>query len=252
VTTKISVITATLNNKACIEGCIKSVLTQNYKNIEYIIIDGGSTDGTIDVIKKYKDTISKWISESDRGIYDALNKGIKLASGDIIGFLHADDFYANNRVLETIVSHITKHNVDSCYGDLFYVDKYNSDKVVRHWKSRPYRDGLFKRGWMPPHPTFFVKKEIYDKFGYFNTEFKIAADYELMLRFLEKYKISTHYIPEVFIKMRIGGTSNKSMKNIFIKSCEDYKAWKINSLNGGISTILLKNLSKIPQFLRKY
>ena len=248
---KISIITSVFNNTEFIEDCIKSVLKQNYKNIEYIIIDGGSTDGTIDVIKKYEEKISKYISEPDKGIYDALNKGIKLTSGDIIGFLHADDFYANNSVLETVVLHMTKHDVDSCYGDLFYINKSNPNKVIRHWKSRPYKDGLFKMGWMPPHPTFFVKKEIYDKFGYFNTEFKIAADYELMLRFLEKYKISTHYIPDVFIKMRIGGVSNRSLKNIFIKSCEDYKAWKINNLNGGISTILLKNLSKIPQFLWK-
>jgi glycosyltransferase len=248
---QISVITSVFNNKEFIEDCIKSVLKQNYKNIEYIIVDGGSTDGTIDAIKKYEDKISKWTSEPDKGIYDALNKGIKLATGDIIGFLHADDFYAHNKVLEIVVSHMIKRNVDSCYGDLFYVDKYNPNKVVRHWKSNTYREGLFKRGWMPPHPTFFVKKELYDMFGYFNTEFKIAADYELMLRFLEKHKISTYYIPEVLIKMRIGGMSNRNIKNIFIKSCEDYKAWKVNNLHGGISTILLKNLSKIPQFLRK-
>lgn len=248
---KISIITAVLNKKEVMERCIRSIFSQTYQNIEYIVIDGGSTDGTLEIIKRYDGKIAKWISEPDRGIYDALNKGLKLATGDVIGFLHADDIYAHDRVLETIVLHMTEFNVDSCYGDLLYVDKENPDKVIRYWKSSPYRNGLFERGWMPPHPTFFVRKEIYDKYGSFNTDFKIAADYELMLRFLEKEKISTHYIPEVLIKMRVGGMSNQNLRNIFIKTTEDYKAWKVNNLHGGAATILFKNLSKIPQFFKK-
>lgn len=248
---KVSIITAVINGVETIEDCIKSVLCQSYKDVEYVIIDGNSTDGTLDVINRYKNKIAKVVGESDKGIYDALNKGIKLATGDIIGFLHSDDFYANDRIIEKVADVFMKYNVDSCYGDLQYVYKNDTKKVIRHWKSSKYEHGKFKYGWMPPHPTFFVKKKIYDEYGYFNTNFKIAADYELMLRFLEGHRISTYYIPEVLIKMRLGGMSNRSFKNMFIKSSEDYRAWKINNLNGGFYSILLKNLSKIPQFLKR-
>lgn len=244
---KVSIITVVYNNKTYIEDCIRSVLSQTYKDIEHIIIDGGSADGTLDVIKQYKDKISKVISEPDNGIYDALNKGIRLASGNIVGFLHADDIYANDKVIDKVAYVFMKNSIDSCYGDLQYVKKDNINRVIRHWKSSEYEYRKFKYGWMPPHPTLFVKREIYDKYGSFNTEYKIAADYELMLRLLWKYKISTHYIPEVLIKMRIGGASNKSLKNLIRKSSEDYKAIK-NYNAGGIYTLFLKNLSKIPQF----
>jgi glycosyltransferase len=246
---KTSIITAVFNNKLYIDSCIESVLGQTHQGIEHIIIDGGSTDGTTDVIRKYEGRVSKWISEPDNGIYDAMNKGIKLASGDIIGFLHADDIYAHERVIETVVTQMTKRNVDSCYGDLMYVDKENLDKVIRYWKSRPYDRGLFRKGWMPPHPTFFVRKMTYDKYGCFNTDFKIAADYELMLRFLEKQKVSTYYVPEVLIKMRVGGASNRSVINMMRKSSEDYRAMKMHDA-GGLATLLRKNLSKIPQFFK--
>lgn len=201
------------------------------------------------MIKKYSNKITKFISEPDHGIYDALNKGIQLSSGNVIGILHSDDFYAHDQVLKKVADVFDQQKVDSCYGDLLYVSKKNINKVVRYWKSSDYRYGKFKYGWMPPHPTFFVRKEMYDQYGYFNTHFRIAADYELMLRFLERHRISTYYIPEVLIKMRLGGTSNRSLKNIFTKSAEDYRAWKVNHLNGGLNTIFLKNFSKIPQFL---
>lgn len=248
---KVSVITAVFNGAKTIQDCIKSVSGQIYPNIEHIIIDGGSTDGTLEVIKRYTEKRVNIVSEPDNGIYDALNKGIRQASGEVIGLLYSDDFYAHDRVIEKVADIFMKYNIDSCYGDLQYVDKNNPDKVIRYWKSSQYRHGKFKYGWMPPHSTFFVKKEIYNKYGYFNTNFKIAADYELMLRFLEKHKISTYYTPEVFIKMRIGGTSNRNIKNLIIKSNEDYRAWKVNNLNGGFYTILLKNLCKIPQFFKK-
>ena len=247
---KVSVITAVFNGAKTIQDCIKSVSGQIYPNIEHIIIDGGSTDGTLEVIKRYTEKRVNIVSEPDKGIYDALNKGIRQASGEVIGLLYSDDFYAHDRVIEKVADIFMKYNIDSCYGDLQYVDKNNPDKVIRYWKSSQYRHGKFKYGWMPPHSTFFVKKEIYNKYGYFNTNFKIAADYELMLRFLEKHKISTYYTPEVFIKMRIGGTSNRNIKNLIIKSNEDYRAWKVNNLNGGFYTILLKNLCKIPQFFK--
>ncbi len=148
-----------------------------------------------------------------------------------------------------LVDVIIMQKDDSCSGDLLYVDRRNTERIIRSWKSSPHKDGLFKRGWMPPHPTFFFRRDAYIRYGCFNTDFRIAADYELLLRFLEKYKISSHYIPEVFIKMRVGGVSNRSLKNLLIKSSEDYKAWKVNGLYGGLYTILLKNLYKLPQFL---
>ncbi len=243
----LSIITAVRNGAETLRGCIESVKKQTV-SAEHIIIDGASTDGTFDIVAQYRSSIAKVISEPDQGIYDALNKGIRLASGDVIGLLHGDDFYAHERVLETVMDVFEKQNVDSCYGDLLYVYKNDIDKVIRYWKSSEYRPGKFKYGWMPPHPTFFVKREIYEKYGYFNTDFRIAADYELMLRFLEKHRISTCYIPQVLIKMRLGGASNKSLKNMWMKSSEDYRAWKVNSLNGGLPTIFLKNVSKIPQF----
>jgi glycosyltransferase len=249
---KVSIITAAFNNFATIEDSIQSVINQKYENVEYIIVDGGSTDGTVEIVKKYKDKITKWVSEADKGIYHALNKGLKMATGDIIGFLHADDMYAHSMVIDWVVSRIMNCDSESCYGDLLYVQRKDINKVIRYWRSCYYTEGLFRKGWMPPHPTFFVKKKVYERYGCFNTDFKIAADYELMLRFLEKNKVSTHYIPEVLIKMRTGGKSNGSLKNIFLKSSEDYKAWKVNNLDGGFYTILLKNISKLPQFFNTH
>jgi len=248
---RVSIITVVHNNRATMEDCVENVLSQSYKEIEYIVVDGGSNDGTIDVIQAYRERISRWVSEPDQGIYDAMNKGIRMATGEVIGFLHSSDVYAHPKVIEEVVQVFEDSNVSSVYGDLQYVDKENLNRVIRNWKSSPYRHGKFKLGWMPPHPTFFVRKEIYEKYGYFNTHFRIAGDYELMLRFLERYRISAAYIPEVLVKMRWGGISNGGVKNILIKSYEDYRAWGMNDLNGRVHTILFKNLSKIPQFLEK-
>lgn len=245
---KVSIITAVYNNRETIEQCITSVAGQNYENVEHIVIDGGSTDGSLEIIKQYQSGFSFWTSEKDKGVYHALNRGIESATGDVIGFLHADDIYADKNVIDWVVSGILNYNVESCYGDLLYISRRNINKTVRQWTSRPYSEGLFQKGWMPPHPTFFVKKDVYIKYGNFNTDFKIAADYELMLRFLGKHKISTCYIPRVLVKMRTGGTSNRNIKNLIVKSYEDYKACKINNLRHGVYTVALKNLSKIPQF----
>ena len=248
---KVSIITPVFNGKKTIRETINSVLSQEYRNIEHIVIDGYSTDGTLEMISDYNHRIAKVVSEPDRGIYDALNKGIQLSTGDIIGILHSGDLYAHDRVLQRVVDGFENQNKDSCYGDLQYVDQNDPQRVIRRWKSSCYRDGKFKLGWMPPHPTFFVKREIYEKYGSFNKGFRIAGDYELMLRFLAKQKISVFYIPEVLVKMRMGGISNRSVKDLWVKSREDYKAWKINRLRGSLFIILLKNLSKLPQFLRR-
>jgi len=232
-----------------IGDCLQSVIGQTYDDIEYIVIDGASTDGTFETISRYKNRISKIISEKDDGFIYAMNKGITLASGDVIGFLHSDDFYANDKVIEKISESFSQNDIDSLYGDLVYVRKNNPDNVVRYWQSGEHSAEKIRRGWMPAHPTFFVKKKIYDKCGCFDTTFKISMDYENVLRLLYKYRISTYYLPEVIIKMRFGGVSNKGLKNIVTKTFEDYIACRRHGL--GVSTVLLKNILKLPQFLLK-
>lgn len=247
---KISIITSVYNNAATIEDAIKSVLSQTYSNIEYIVVDGASKDGTTNIIKKYENQISKFVSEKDKGIYDGLNKGVELATGDVIAFLHSDDIYENENVISDVVKLFQSTNTDSIYGDLVYVDKNDTNKIFRYWKSGQYNFRKLCNGWMPPHPTFFVKREFYEKYGKFDLNFEIAADYDFMLRMLGKYKITTTYLPKVLYKMRIGGASNRSLKNIIQKSKEDIKALKNNDI-GGLHTIILKNLIKIPQFFKK-
>lgn len=245
---KISIITTTFNSESTIEDTVKSVISQSYPDIEYIIIDGKSIDTTLTIIDKYQDKISKIISEKDKGIYFALNKGIELATGEIIGILHSDDFYAHENVISKVVYEFEDGTTDCVYGDLQYVDKINTDKIIRNWKSGTYQHGMFLKGWMPPHPTFFLKKEHYLKYGCFNTSLKSAADYELMLRLLHKHRLSVKYIPEVLVKMRVGGKSNVSLTNRVNANKEDRLAWKINGLKPGMLTLLLKPLSKLSQF----
>ena len=244
-----SIITTVLNNKEFIEDAINSVLNQTYPDIEYIIIDGGSTDGTLDIIKKYENRITKLISEPDNGIYDALNKGIELSSGDIIGFLHADDVFACNNAIEKVAKKFLLYPVRVIYSDLEYVKKKNLDKVFRYWKAGSYKNISFSFGWMPPHPTLFVRREIYEQYGKFNTSYKIAADYDLILRLLGKHKIPSTYIKEVLVRMRIGGTSNMSIKNILKKSIEDYLILRRNKIGFPLLTVILKNLLKVRQFI---
>lgn len=247
----VSILTAVLNSVNTIEDCIKSIQSQTYKNIEHIILDGGSTDGTLEVIKRYKNGIKKIVSEPDNGMYDAINKGLTLAEGEIIGILNSDDFYAHNKVIEKVVEKFKKEKVDSCYGDLVYVNKHDTSRIVRYWKSGEYKNGMMVYGWHPPHPSFFVKKEIYEKYGNFNTDLKIASDYEIMVRFLDKFKISTSYIPEVLVKMRIGGKSNRGLKNILLVSYEEYLAWKINGYRNCLFPVIMTKMYKIPQFFRR-
>lgn len=246
---KITIITSVYNKSDTIGKAIESVISQTYNNIEYIVVDGNSTDGTIDIIKNFWDRIDKFISEKDKGIYDALNKGIKAASGDVIGFLHSDDLFFDEFVIEKIANAFNKYNVDGVYGDLIYTYKHNTGKILRYWKSSQYRPDMLKKGWMPPHTALFLKKSVYDKFGGFDLDFKISADYDFMLRVL-KDGIKIKYIPETICKMRVGGESNKSLKNIIRKSNEDLRALRKNNI-GGIVTLFIKNFSKITQFLKK-
>ena len=245
---KVSIITVCYNSAETIENTIQSVLSQDYSTIEYIIVDGKSTDATLQIIEKYKTQISKIISEKDEGIYFAINKGIAMATGDIIAILHADDLYSNLQIISKVVRIFLEQQVDTVYGDLQYVERNDISKVRRNWRSGEYTEGLFLKGWMPPHPTFFVRKKCYEKYGVFNTLLKSSADYELMLRFLYKYKCSTAYIPEVLVKMRVGGKSNASLINRIKANREDKKAWLMNDLKPGIFTLIRKPFSKFGQF----
>lgn len=248
---KVTIITVCYNSEKTIEDTIQSVLNQDYPNIEYIIIDGLSTDSTLKIVNNYKGKISKIVSEKDAGLYDAINKGITSASGDIIANLNSDDFYIDNKVITDVVTKMEKEKSDSLYADLYYVDAIDTNKVTRHWVSGNYQQGQFFKGWMPPHPTFFVKKEIYNKYGDFNLNFKSAADYEIMLRFIHKHKCSISYLPRVVVKMRIGGVSNASLLNRIKANREDKKAWIVNGLKPKPYTLIFKPLSKIGQFLKK-
>jgi len=246
---KVSIITIAYNSAETIEDTIKSVVGQDYCNIEYIIIDGGSTDDTLSIVERYKESISTIVSEPDKGIYDAMNKGVQNATGDIIGILNSDDIYANETVISDVVKAIG--DSDSIYADLVYVDRENTEKVNRYWQSGEYKAGSFKKGWMPPHPTFFIKKSCYDKYGTYNLKLKSAADYELMLRMLHKHKISVTYLPKVITKMRVGGQSNVTLKNRLKANKEDRLAWTINDLKPGPLTLTMKPVRKIGQFFKK-
>lgn len=247
---KVSIITVCYNSEATIENTIRSVVMQSHKNIEYIIIDGSSTDKTKTIINKYSDEINVFVSEPDSGLYDAMNKGIGLATGDIIGLLNSDDFYKDNNVIEKVVEKFTG-NTDAVYGDIVYVDKDDIAKIKRYWHSGRFSRYKMKLGWMPPHPSFFVRNVIYKKYGAFNKNFKTSADYELMLRLIYKHKITMAYLPEVLVNMRDGGQSNVSLSNRIKANREDQMAWKINNLHVSLFFRLFKPLRKIPQFFMR-
>lgn len=248
---KVSIITVCYNSSETIESTIQSVVSQNYANIEYIIVDGLSTDDTLKIVDRYKNSITKIVSEKDNGIYDAINKGIAKATGDIIAILHADDFYTNENVISLIVDSFNNKNVETVYGDLQYVDRIDTTIVKRNWISGAYQKQNFLKGWMPPHPSFFARKKCYEKFGNFNTDLKSAADYELMLRFMYKNNCSVSYIPKVLVKMRVGGKSNISLMNRIKANREDKKAWEMNGLSPSMFTFIRKPLSKLGQFFNK-
>lgn len=246
---KVSIITATYNSAATIAHCMASVKNQTYQNIEHIIVDGGSTDHTLTIIQQ-NEFSGKLISEKDNGIYDAMNKGIDLATGAIIGILNSDDVYASNQIIEKLVQLFESSKADAIYGNLEYVDSVNTQKITRKWSAGPFSKKAFLFGWMPPHPTFFVKKELYLQYGKFNLNLYTAADYELMLRFMYKFAIKVAYLQEVMVKMRTGGASNQSIKNRLLANKGDRMAWEINGLKPYWFTLFAKPFRKITQFIR--
>ena len=245
--TKISIITATYNSARTLPDTLSSVATQDYPDIEHIIVDGVSEDKTLEIARACPH-VSRIISEPDRGLYDAMNKGILAAKGEIIGILNSDDFYANPQVISQVMAKMEALKVDLLYADLDYVDPVNTTRVVRSWKSCDYHKNRFLQGWMPPHPTLFVRRQVYEQFGLFNLEFRFAADYELMLRMLHKYSVSVCYLPETIVKMRAGGLSNASLLNRWKANREDRMAWRVNALKPHFYTIWMKPISKIVQY----
>lgn len=248
---KVSIITVCYNSAKTIEDTIQSVINQTYDNIEYIIVDGLSTDNTLEIVNKYKNKIAKVVSEKDAGLYDAINKGIDLATGDIVANINSDDFYIDNNVIADVVAKMEEKKSDTLYADLYYVEAIDTNKVTRNWVSGEYKKGMFFKGWMPPHPTFFVCKSVYDNYGKFNLELKSAADYEIMLRFIHKHECSICYLPRVVVRMRVGGLSNVSIKNRLKANREDKKAWEMNGLKPKPFTLIFKPLSKVLQFVKK-
>ncbi len=246
---KLSLITVTFNCENTLEDTFRSVQEQQCEDLEYIVIDGGSTDRTVEIIEKYDDIITFWSSSPDEGIYDAMNKGLKKATGDYVGFLHADDIFFSSITMSKIMTELKEHKPDAMYGDLEYVNSTDTDKVIRRWESCVYSPELLGKGWMPPHPTVYIKRDVIQQTGSFDTTYKIAADYDYILRLFTQQTLKFLYLPVVLVKMRLGGASNKSISNVILKSKEDIRALKKNGV-GGLFTLIRKNVSKIPQFFK--
>ena len=248
---KVTIITVTLNSARFLEESIRSVIEQDFSDIEHIVIDGGSTDGTLTIIEKYRSHIAKYVSEKDNGMYDAINKGMKIAGGDIIGILNSDDILASPDVITTIVAGFDEPEVDAVYGDLVYVDPLNISKIKREWKGLEFKRSRFKYGWMPAHPTFYFRKNLLEKFGYYETHYFTASDYEFMARYLFYFRVKAEYIPKLIVKMRTGGMSNISISKRLRANRRDFLAMKRNRIPFPFIVSLLKPLIKLHQFKRR-
>lgn len=245
---KVTIITVTYNSEKFLRDCIESVIHQDYPDIEHILIDGRSTDSTLSIIKEYEGRIARWVSEEDKGMYDAINKGMGMATGDIIGILNSDDMLASKEVISAIVNAFKVHKVDSTYGDLVYVDQQNTRKVIRYWKGLPYKRFRFNYGWMPAHPTFYFRKDLLKELGGYESHYFTAADYEFMARYLYRYRISAKYIPMLIVKMRVGGQSNRNLFSRVRANRRDYLAMKVNNIPFPHIASILKPLIKIRQY----
>ena len=248
---KVTIITVTMNSARYLEDCIRSVIEQDYADIEHIIVDGASTDGTLAIIEKYRGNIDKLISEKDDGMYDAINKGMKMAEGEIIGCLNSDDIFASPDVISKIAAGFENPGVDAVYGDLVYVDPLDISRVKREWKGIPFKRSRFKYGWMPAHPTFYFRKKLLEDFGYYETHYFTASDYEFMARYLFYFRVNALYIPRLIVKMRTGGMSNITIKKRLRANRRDYLAMKRNRIPFAFFVSMLKPLIKLHQFKRR-
>lgn len=247
----ISIITATFNSAKTLKDTIQSVLRQTNKDFEYLIIDGGSTDETIDIVKSYESEFSgrlKWVSEKDQGIYDAMNKGIMMASGDVVGILNSDDYFTSDDILQTVDNAFKSHEIDAIYGDIHFIRDGNPQKCVRYYSSRMFRPFWLRFGFMPAHPSFYCKREIFDKAGLYSLDYKIGADYEMMVRLFKRHKIKSLYVNKDFVTMRTGGASNNNVRIRLTLIEEDVKACRVNGIYTNRFFIMLKFLYKIFEF----
>jgi len=245
---KISIITVVYNGEAYLRDCIESIIHQSYPNVEYIIVDGDSTDGTLSIIEEYKMHVHQLISEPDQGLYDAINKGIAMASGEIVGILNADDMLADRNVIEQIAkSFILDSSIDAVYGDLNYVHPINN-KIIRTWKSKQADEKDIARGWMPAHPTLYIRKALFEKYGNYALNLGTAADYDLILRYFYQHQLKAYYLPFLMVNMRMGGISNKNFLSLLGAFQNDYKALKMNNMPYAFSVLLRKKLSKLKQY----
>ena len=247
---KVSIVTVCFNSAATIEDTIRSVHKQEYENIEHVIVDGGSTDGTVDIVKKYNGRIKKFISEPDEGIYDAMNKGLHLAQGDVVAFLNADDVYVSPTVISDVAAVLQADHTDGVYGDLIYLGRRNTNRIVRYWRAGQYRPRAFRSGWVPPHPTFFCHRDLYRQFGGFDPKYRIAGDFELMLRLIERHRIHVQYIPKPFVYMRAGGRAN-TLRGIIQGNHEIIQAFRRNDMAFPPAFFCAKLFRKARQFLRR-
>ncbi len=245
---KISVITAVYNRAGSIAQAVESIQAQSWPNVEHVVIDGASTDGTLQILQSCLGDGAVLVSEPDKGIYDALNKGLARATGDIVGLMHSDDFYADDNVLRSVADAFADPAVDAVYGDLEYVAKADTSRIIRRWQSGEYDRDKLSWGWMPPHPTLYLRRSVIEQWGGFDTGFRIAADYDAILRYFGRGQVRAAYIPRVLVKMRVGGESNRSLAKIWLKTREDYAALRRNGV-GGVGALAWKNLSKLRQFL---
>lgn len=249
---KVSIITTTYNSAATIKDTLLSVNSQDYPNIEHIIVDGNSSDNTLDIVRKYGKRVTTIISESDKGIYDAMNKGIGAATGDVVGILNSDDFYASSDVVSKIASTFeADKSIDGVYTNLYYVKQNNPQEIVRHWISKPFKAKSFFKGWHPPHPTLYIKREIYEKYGVFDLNFKLAADFELMLRLFERYGIKTKYLPFTAIRMRLGGATSKNISNMKKQNIECLRAFESNGFKAPLFYPIYRLFPKLLQYFKR-
>lgn len=245
--TSVSIVTAVLNRKHCVARALRSVSEQTYTDVEHVVVDGGSTDGTVDEVERHSHARMRLFAAPDNGPYEAINRGISKASGEIIGLLHSDDVYAGRDVLDTVAFQFEDPHIGAVYGDLVYVHSGDERRVVRYWRAGVFRPSQLALGWMPPHPTLFVRRRILYDLGLYDTSYKIAADYDAILRWFKSGRLHAAYIPQVLVRMTLGGASNGSLRQIFSKMREDYRAARMNRV-GGITTVALKNLRKLNQF----
>ncbi|MBN2133902.1 MAG: glycosyltransferase [Sedimentisphaerales bacterium] len=247
---KISIITVCYNCADTLEDTVESVGCQSHSDVEHIVVDGGSSDGTQDLVAEHDGRISKFVSEPDEGIYDAMNKGIRLAEGEFVAFLNADDMYADDRVISDVVAAAEAGDVDAVYGDLLYVRRDDTSKVVRYWKAGEYLPGAFRFGWVPPHPTFFCRRSVFERFGAFDSAYRLAGDFELMLRFLEKHRVRVGYIPRPLVRMRVGGRAN-TVRGVLRGNREILRAFAANGLKPAPRFFWRKPLVKVGQLLKR-